>query len=207
MSDTSETGGITQRRAAAILQEYGLPRRAATRVLNAGLAGDSVRTGAILRYDEARVRALIDRPLVDVHDLPPGCHGGLLLARTTDPTDPLGVALSHARFSVYTWIALRQTLRRQGWYPLVVTLSHFVVAGAEILDGRGDHEDRTAGSAPRWTLQTRPPGSWFDDHFAGRMLIRGAGRAYQLWRCPQLPSSADWSGKARHHLDRAVNQT
>ncbi|WP_432476830.1 hypothetical protein [Nocardioides sp. GXQ0305] len=191
---------LTQRQAAALIGERtGITRRAATGLLNAGLAGTPRRTSASLLYDRTRVVELTDRRLVGPRtSLPPECAGGVLLARTTAVTEPIRAISGPGRMSLITQ-ALTRLLppTGQGWYPLVVLMNHFVVAGAELLDVLpvpDDHPEveraRAWPGRPRlWTLHTRPPGAWFTSAFAGRVLPAGAGNRYLLWGLPDPPGS------------------
>ena len=53
---------LTQREAATLIGERtGMPRRAATRLLDAGLAGTPLRTSASLLYEREQVEALAER--------------------------------------------------------------------------------------------------------------------------------------------------
>ena len=119
-----------------------------------------------------------------------------MLARTTNTTDPLTAALGPARFSIFTQ-ALTRLLppSGQGFYPLVVLVHHFVVAGAEITDivpAPPDHatveQARSWPGAPDlWMLRVRPPGAWFETAFAGRFLPSDPGNPYLLWALPDPP--------------------
>jgi len=192
---------LTQREAAFLIGERtGIPRRAATRLLNAGLAGSPERTSASLLYDRERVVALTAREDVGPREsLPPECAGGVLLARTTAVTDPVKAVSGPGRMSIFTQALTRlMPPTEQGWYPLVVLMHHFVVAGAQLVDidpAPADHPEveraRTWPGRPRlWMLRTRPPGAWFDAAFAGRILRAGAGNRYLLWGLPDPPGGA-----------------
>lgn len=187
---------VSQRQAAAILGErLGIPRRAANRLLAAKLAGEPARLAGALLYDRAQVEALASRPPITRTLLPDECAEAILLARTTDADDPLQAVTGPTRFSVVTR-ALIRLCRPPGqeWTPLVVTMHHFVVAGAEVLDTRPVPDDHPAVRAaqawpgrPRlWTLETRPPGSWFESHFAGRVLQGRPGNRHLLWHLPRV---------------------
>jgi len=191
---------MTQREAAFLLGERtGISRRAATRLLNAGLAGPPQRTSAALLYDQARVVELAERrPVGPRESLPPECAGGLLLARTTAVTDQVEAISDPGRMSIFTQALTRlMPPPEQGWYPLVVLMNHVVVAGAELVDidpAPADHPEveraRTWPGRPRlWMLRTRPPGPWFDAAFAGRMLRVGPGNRYLLWGVPNPPGA------------------
>jgi len=191
---------LTQRQAAALIGERtGIARRAATRLLNAGLAGTPQRTSASLLYDRDQVLQLTDRaPVGSRESLPPECAGGVLLARTTATTDPLEAVCGPARMSLVTRALTRlMPPEGQGWYPVVVLMHHFVVAGAELLDvapvpqGHPQVERaRTWPGRPRlWEMRTRPPGAWFTAAFAGRVLATGAGNPYLLWALPDPPGA------------------
>ncbi|QBR92127.1 hypothetical protein [Nocardioides euryhalodurans] len=187
---------LSRRQAAQLLdQRLGIARRAAERLLAAGLAGEPVVTSSAALYEAERVEALAQRPEVDQDDLPPGCRGGVLVARTTETTDPLGAVHGPARFSMITRAATRLARPEgQGWFPLVVLIHHAVVAGAELLDivpAPRDHPqvaaaERWPGRPPLWMLETRPPGDWFADHFDGRVLRQPPGNPYLLWACPLM---------------------
>ena len=190
---------LTQREAADLIGERtGLARRPATLLLNVGLAGTPQRTSACLLYERARVVELTERqPVGPRESLPPECAGGVLLARTTAVADPVEAVSGPARMSMVTR-ALTKLMppEGQGWYPLVVLMNHFVVAGAELLDvvpvAQGHpavERARTWHVRPRlWTLRTRPPGAWFTAAFADRVLRTGAGNRYLFWALPDPPA-------------------
>ena len=122
----------------------------------------------------------------------------MLLARTTAVADPVEAVSGPARMSMVTRALTRlMPPEGQGWYPLVVLMSHFVVAGAELVDVDPVAPDHPAAESaltwpghPRlWTLRTRPPGAWFTTAFAGRVLPAGPGNPYLFWALPEPQGS------------------
>lgn len=191
---------LTQRQAATLLGErVGVARRAATRLLEAGLAGTPQRTPACLLYEREAVERLTTRPFVGRREtLPPECGGGVLVARTTATSDPVEAVSGPARFSIITEALIRLLPPPgQGWYPLVVVMNHFVVAGAEITAvERAPDDHPLVRRAESWPgnnhfslLRTRPAGPWFAEAFEERMLFTASGNPYLLWERPLPPAT------------------
>jgi hypothetical protein len=67
--------------AAGLLAQVGIARTQAQVLLTAGLAGQGVRAGGAVLYDESAVSALADWPWVDPDALTAACPHGLFIAR------------------------------------------------------------------------------------------------------------------------------
>ena len=164
-----------------MLVAAGVGSRGARRVLESGLAGEPVRTRAAVLYDVARVQALAERPTLGLWDLVDRCPGGFFMARRPmdvrlSPAEQLG-DLSHGwgEVSRWRWVAMAHQVRRQGSIPLIVTVSGFVVLGADIVGLRGFSE-----------LVLGPAGTWFDA-VAGSRVPMGPGRPWVLHLGPLAP--------------------
>lgn len=178
---------LTSRQAEArLLDELGITRRRARRVLACGLAGDPQRTTASLLYDEAQLDALIERPSVSAAVLHRHSASGLFIARRDvdvrlPETDRLARLSGGWRVSLPTVIWIRWQAERHGSMPLVATVGGFVASVADIMDAVGDvgstdPAQPVAGRAmPRTRLELRAPGAWFAD-FADRRLMTGPGQ-------------------------------
>lgn len=149
---------------------YGESRR----VLEAGLAGEPVRTPGALLYDAAEVEALCSRDLV-ARPFPPPCDAGIFVLR-----GPLaGLHRPHRLHHAYR-IGAYLRLEQEGWLPLVVTLSGFVVGTRQVTALRRVATDRVQ-------LETSAAGEW-RLAFEGRLLPLGRGPSLQ-WH-----GRAPWEG-------------
>ena len=72
---------ISARESSRILAAAGLSRQQSRRALLSGLAGEAVRTGGALLYDEQRVQGLSRWPDVVHEHLLDACTGGVLVIR------------------------------------------------------------------------------------------------------------------------------
>lgn len=176
---------ISERDAARILAEAGLPRRHALRVLHAGFAGPPYRTRNRVLYDEDRVEALAARDHVEPEVLVRARETtGLFIGRRDidimQPEEIQREAAARAwdigrgpRIISSHWIRTRAPL------PFVATVAGFVALGAEIValtpDRAGGQavNGQSPGGLTRLVLQ--PPGAWFGD-YADRRLVTGRGR-------------------------------
>jgi hypothetical protein len=169
----------------AVGRFLGLGRAATARVLAAGLAGEPFAAGGARLYDRAAVEALARRRRVDERTpLPRACDRGVLVARV-NPAGGRESVLARAcgpyRLGVGRATVLAVLLGQQGRVPLVATVGGYVVAGADVVARSTDD-----AALPRTTLQTRPPGDWWDS-FAGRRLPTGPGDPLLFWRCRLCP--------------------
>ena len=191
---------LTRRAAARQLHEdLGLHPETARRLLAAGLLGRP-RTTSLASFHrrdvvDAFVAAQLDRPPLPQPDR------NLVLVRVGNGRVRLGATEQHQldrladgwRMSG-TWRALCRGVVAAGGPPpgLLITLSGFVVSGAEIMGaewaGReglppGDPE----GSPLLTRFQLRPPGPWFDD-WHGRLLpSKRGGAALRVWPLHDRP--------------------
>ena len=163
---------ISAREAAQILAATGLTRDRTRWLLQAGFAGDGMRTRGSLLYDEARVRALLEWPTVDPTALDGACRSGIFVARVMElESDP--IADRTWQLSPYARMLIRLAIESQGYLPFVATVCGFVASGANI----------TAvwpGSSGS-TFDLAEPGQWFEP-FNNSRFVTGPGGPWLLWR-------------------------
>lgn len=175
---------LSERQAVWVLGSLGITPRHARKVLHAGLAGEPVRTAAATLYELEQVQALRDRPGVSEEAARASCPHGVFLARRAvsvlDPTDAQLAAVSPgwdisawARLWFYRW------LEDFGAMPVVVTLSGFVLLGAELTGFRREGDGRRRD---RFALVLQEPGGWFEA-FAGHRVRTWPGNAWQVDGC------------------------
>lgn len=175
---------ITQREAAARLVRFQLSRTSAKRVLAAGLAGEPVRAGGALWYDEDRVRALAERrglPRLRILEL---CPEGLVVIRSTvlSVTRPRAEQLACIDIpwdgvALWTRAGIGAALPERS-YPVVGTVCGFVVVGADLTGFRRDE-----AGVLRTVLDD--PGPWFDGLRDRLLPTSQGGRRYEFlhpWR-------------------------
>ncbi|WP_109509290.1 hypothetical protein [Nocardioides speluncae] len=184
---------VSGREAALILAEAGLSRGQARKVLAAGLAGPSLSTAGSLLYDEARVRALLARAVVERGDLPDLCRATMFVARLrarrdiaapdqrwqgADLSAPEAEQVDAARmyWDLSPWVEMmiRVAIQEHGFVPFVATVAGFVALGGNAtrvsyVEGRGD----------AFTLE--PPTSWFHPLRQARVPT-GPGGPWLFWR-------------------------
>jgi len=183
---------ISEREAAAILAAYAdLARTPARRLLRTGIAGVPGRdvTGR-LGYDRDAVEALARRAVVDEGRLHDMFAFGLLVARISPAQDwDVSAPADEQRrrlagpwdIPVLRHVGLTTFVRHNGGYfPLMATVSGFVVAGADIVEPCTDGQGRL--------ILTRP-GTWFEDVGKSRWF-RGRGGAPLDWWQPAAASRA-----------------
>lgn len=184
---------ISSREAAQILSATGVTRDRARRVLLAGFAGEGLRTRGSLLYEDARVRALLDWPVVDCRVLRDTCKQGVFVARLrdlgSDPNNPPGGDLQLRQWQLSPWarLEMRQVVETQGFLPLVATVCGFVASGANITAVWPGRSSSGAGRVQGSTLDLGQPGAWLEE-FRNRRLVTGPGRAWLLWR-PRLAAA------------------
>jgi hypothetical protein len=166
---------ISTREAAQILAATGLTRDRARWLLQAGFAGEGMRTRGSLLYDEARVRALLEWPAVDPSALDGARRSGIFLARVMGPIDGRTWNLSP-----YTRLQIRLAIETQGYLPFIATVCGFVASGANITAVWPG----SSGSGEDSTLDLDEPGEWFAP-FRSSRFVTGPGGAWLLWR-PRL---------------------
>ena len=173
---------ISSREAAQILAGAGLTREPARRLLLAGFAGEGLRTRGSLLYEEARVRSLLEWPVVGPVARGETCARGLFVARVRDTGPTLGGDLAQRQWQLSPWarLEMRRVVEAQGFLPLVATVSGFVASGADITAVWPG----SSGSCRSSTLDLGEPGAWFEQ-FRNRRLVTGPGSAWLLWR-PRL---------------------
>lgn len=163
---------LSTRQAVLELVGAGHTARMARRLLDAGLAGESVRGAAEVAYETARVLELADRRHLARADVDGACPHGLFVARRLEDLE------GPWDFS-YVWRTyLRVTIAEHGPFPMVVALSSVVVRGADVVQVRPTRDGRTV-------LDLAEPGPWFET-FRERRCATGPGRAWAL-HLPFLP--------------------
>lgn len=199
---------ITARQAEEYLRScLPLSRRQARRVLDAGLAGDPVRTRTAHLYDLAAVTALTRRPEVErdviVSLLPPGIWVARRLVDARLPAGEQRAALADGwRLGLGRLGFLLFECDHRGFVPLVATVGGFVVAGAEIRGvGPGEQPDRHR-------FELAPPGEWFEG-FTERRLVSGPGASgvllgLQLYAAPERRLVPDSLMRQRRRQERAA---
>lgn len=169
---------LTERQAAELLGELGLPRERARRALLAGIAGRGIRTRAATLYEEAEVRALM-KPPIDGSELAPECQRGMFVARVgaADLLAPMQAQRDAVRmhWQINPWVRVHLSIRieEKGFVPFLATMSGFVVLGGDIIGGSLDDEFGAA-------LDLDEPGHWFDP-LRGRRFLTGPGNPLLLW--------------------------
>lgn len=174
---------VTGRGAAEILQEVGLTRERARRLLLAGFAGEGRRTRGALLYDEERVRALTTWPRLEPHAVDALCPGGLFVVRV-GPGRSLDLTTGWAQrceavrgdwdISPFVRVRLRLRIEQHGAMPLVATVSGYVALVADIVEVTVDVDGRTG-------FELTEPGEW-STGLRGRRLVTGPGRSWLLRR-------------------------
>lgn len=176
---------VSARGAAAILAGDGISRKMSRRILAAGLAGEPLRTSSATLYDASRVRGLLERPIVDVDQLPPPCDRALLEIRvppgsTSQSWTRIGNAGAIVR------VQLRVLAERYDLLPAVATCCGFVLGGFEVTGALPLNEEALYEAVPSQALtklQAQPPGEWLTE-FSDRRLPSTAGNPWRLWVQP-----------------------
>jgi hypothetical protein len=171
---------ITGREASRIFAGEGLSRQQSRRILLAGLAGLTVRTGAALLYDEPSVRELARWPAISHADLLASSPGGVLVVRLGPGEEPEGTwswerRAQAIRLQPYlgfaAWLQMRALLAAHGRLSCVVTVCGYPVLLADLVSfqGVGDQVE----------LGLEPPGPW-SDLLRQRRLVTSAGPRWLL---------------------------
>ena len=167
---------ISSRQAAVRLSDVGLSRRRANLALEAGLAGDPIRTSAAVFYDSARVDELVSRPPVERGAVTRECPFGLFLDRRVVDVRGFQVlgtgAVDELRLGSWGGAILGISIRQHGPLPYVATVCGFVVLGADIVDV-------LPGADGRCRLDLTDAGPWFES-WRGRRWPTGPGREWTL---------------------------
>jgi hypothetical protein len=171
---------IGARAARELLTRPGVSSWSAERVLASGIAGEPIRTGHAVLYEEARVNELAARPSSQWPEVDQRCPAGIFVSRRDFPatgsrTDQMA-ALSGGWSGVcpWVWVAMAVRIQRNGYLPFVATVGGLVVVGADIVEARGLSE-----------LVLAPPGPWFevlDQHW----FPTGRGRPWVLYLGPLI---------------------
>jgi hypothetical protein len=187
---------ITGREAGRLLGDLGVDRESARRALLAGVAGPGERIGGLVLYESARVEELValvgSAPEPDPRSLAPICRGGIFVARVgprreesspwrtwrgADMTAPMSEQLDAVRrwwhMSPYTRILFEARVERNGYLPFLVTVSGFVVLGADVVAIDPWRPEGTSFSL-------REPSRWFDPFRHSRLPVTQGG-PWQLW--------------------------
>jgi len=148
---------IGARTARELLTRPGVSAWSADRVLASGLAGEPIRTGHAVLYEEGRVIELAERPSVGWTDVHQCCPAGIFVSRrdfaaTGSRTEQLaGLTEGWSDVCPWTWIRMAIRIHDHGPLAFVATIGGLVVLGADIVEARGLSE-----------LVLAPPGPWFD---------------------------------------------
>lgn len=171
---------ITQRAATTLLSAAGLSRQPALRLLATGVAGAPHAVGPTLVYNRGCVEAVAARRALTDSEIDHACPAGLFVVRRqTLPGEDL---TRDWPLSPPTRIYLRWRIAQAGSFPLLVTVSGFVLSGAELLDLQVTSGDLT-------NLILGPPGPWFE-HFQEQRVPSGPGRPWQIRGWPPRPDKA-----------------
>ncbi|GAA1775494.1 hypothetical protein GCM10009795_021820 [Nocardioides hankookensis] len=151
-----------------------MPRRQVRIALDAGLAGEPVRTRAATLYEAARVAELAARPLVAMGAVYRACPYGLLVdRRVTLGGSAVGSSVeevSDVDLGLWRAFDIAASIRHHGPFPYVATICGFVVRGGDIVEVR--HIRDTV-----YALAVDEPGAWFDQ-WRGRRWPTGPGRQW-----------------------------
>jgi hypothetical protein len=165
---------IGARRARQLLTRRGVSEWSARKVLESGLAGEPIRSGSAVLYDEARVTELAQRPSVQWPEFYARCPAGVFVSRRDfdaagSRTEQLAT-LSEGWSAVcpWAWVGMSLRLEMVGYFPFVATVGGLVVLGADIVETRGFSR-----------LVLAPPGDWFEAA-AGHWMPTGRGRRWFL---------------------------
>lgn len=184
---------ISEREAAWYLAvEAGLSRAPARALLQTGTAGTPRRgPRRSLLYDSEAVAALARRPIVDLDRLAEQWPTGLVVARIARDTpwrtdDPEHLRLERLAGPWQTAFMLRVAVsawvRSDGYFPLLATVSGYVVDGADIITEPYDHPDGG------FRLDLRPASDWFEALKDRRWPEGRGGLPLHWWR--PMPTAA-----------------
>ena len=163
---------LTQRAATERLRSLGIGPRQARQVLDAGLAGEPLRTSTALLFDSERVEDLMRRPVLSWAEVDEVCPSGLLVARRS--ADQLQDAWT---LPLYARLEISRVAQADGQLPMVATTGGFVTDGAGIVDTHGEGTAR--GRRDTCRLDLVEPTSWFRS-FHERRLPTGPGRPWRF---------------------------
>lgn len=183
---------ISEREAAQRLgRARGTSREASRRVLVAGLAGPGERIGTTTSYDAEAVDRLARRLTARVLDLHGLAADGVLNLRASATrqevrdalaSDPLELMTGPWRMGWYNRVGVAGILRSRGAVPVVLTVSNYVVAGAEIEAFELGHP---VGRGPRpmetLTFAVRPVTSGWFAPFADSIMRGRSGSVWSWW--------------------------
>lgn len=166
---------ISARESSRILAAEGLSRQQSRRVLLSGLAGEAVRTGAALLYDEQSVQMLAAWPEVAHEQLLDACPGGVIVVRLGPGEEPTGTWSWERRAEEFArqpsvgfaaWLQVSAYLGVHGRLACVVTVCGYPVLLADLV---AFHErDGTV------ELGLERPGAWCR-LLEGRRLVTSPG--------------------------------
>ncbi len=167
-----------------LLEQGGVARTQARRLLAAGLAGPGVRGAGAVLYDQTAVQALASRPVLALDDLAPVCPNGLVVARIDGTRRPdagadweeLAADLS-APWAMPPWTRalLAARISAVGTLPWVATLCGHVVLGADALGVHRADRDATV------TFTLARPGRWFGAVEDAVLRTGRGGRPCLIW--------------------------
>jgi hypothetical protein len=176
---------ISARESSRILAAEGLSRQQSRRVLLSGLAGEGVRTGGLLLYDEHQVRALAQWSPVSHESLLEACPGGVVVVRLGPGEEPDPIWSWEQRAAAFriqpflgfaAWLGVNAYLSVHGRLACAVTVCGYPVLLADAVSCRESKSqvelglepagpwsqllnDRrlTTGPGPRWLLLGSQP--------------------------------------------------
>ena len=156
-----------------------------------------VAAGAHL-YEADPVDDLVRSTSVGVDEVAAVCPGGLFVARrdldaTVSPAQQRAALRTGWGLSLPTILWLRIRIDQAGgWFPLVATVSGYVVAGADLLEVSIEG----TRAEPESTLALKEPGAWFET-FRGRRLPTGRGRPWRILGWNQHGIDRTWPTPVR----------
>jgi hypothetical protein len=179
---------MSERSAAEVLGRRGLGREQARQLLLAGAAGEGARVGRATAYDADLVRALVDRPFVDLAELGDLCPHGVHVARIRRgrpfrcdwpwTRQAAALATQPAMTPMTCALVVNVPIHVHGGVPWVATVSGFAVLAATATAAH-----LTADGVMRFDLD--PPGLW-REAVEGRWFPTGAGRHWFSWHPDRL---------------------
>lgn len=171
-----------------MLAECGLGREQARQLLLTGAAGPGERVGGVTAYREDRVRALVDRPVVDEQALAERCPHGVYVARVRRgcrvrcdeswARQAAALRIQPAMPELTRALVVGVPLTARGGLPWVATVSGLVVFAATARGVRRDEDGQTE-------FEFAPPGPWCEV-VAGRWFPLGPGRHWCVWEPARL---------------------
>lgn len=189
---------ISEREAARLLDvEAGLSRTPARRLLRTGVAGTPAAGPGRLMYERDRVAGLGGWPVLIESQLAVAAPNGLAVARLVDQPCDVTASWSERRAAFAgPWemglvfrLAVAAYIDCAGSFPLIVTVSGFVIGGADIVAPVGFDDGPCA-------LELAEPGRWFGALRGHRWLPGRGGRPLHWWQPGQVPRARAAASRA-----------